>query len=166
MNALEHCCNRIEPPRTILSPCTGVHTFLYESLLVCMPRCRCVCTREDLTYCKNSNVLFALYVCMCNAVIQAVCFPSAIKSNRPSSPSEAHSKTTTMTDSCRGRCMQTQAHKKSGLGFICHSEAKQHGCELDLNLACIMHSSMCALMSAKERKGDQLSLAVHHIGAC
>lgn len=48
-------------------------------------------TQEDLTRCRNSN--FSLFpLCVCDTVIEAVCLPSAIKSNRPSSPADVHSK--------------------------------------------------------------------------
>lgn len=85
-------------------------------------------------------------LCVCDRVIRAVCFPSVIKSNRPSSPGESHSKTTAMIDRCRGRRMHTQTRKNHNFGFICHSERKQHGCELDTGLAFITNSSVRTLL--------------------
>lgn len=45
----------------------------------------------------------------------------------------------------------THRRTKPQLRFICHSETKQHGCELDLGLACIMHSSLCVQSWALKR---------------
>lgn len=68
-----------------------------------------IATFSSISVCVRVCVGVGVYVR--EVAIRALCFPYAIKSNGPSSPSEAHSKTTAVTDSCRGRWMQTQKHK-------------------------------------------------------
>lgn len=115
--------------------------------------------RDDLLYHKKSSFPFPACVCVCVIMIQAVCSPSVIKSNRPSSLSESTSKTTAVIDRCRGCCMSTQTHKNPhSLELSVTVRRKQHGCESDLSSACIMHSSMCTLASAKEREGTSSTL--------
>lgn len=45
-------------------------------------------------------------------VIPLVCLPLVIESKGPSSPSEAHSKTTAMIDTCRRGCRHKHTHAK------------------------------------------------------
>lgn len=111
LNASEHCLNRIYPGAAP-GPCIRA----YVSVSLCLPRSLLVFmhaagVRAFKRIWRIAGIATFSSPCVCDTVIQAVCFPSAIKSNRPSSPSEAHSKTTAVIDRCRGRCVHTQMHK-------------------------------------------------------
>ena len=140
-----------EPCQVSAHVCIRVCVFVSASVFVGLYAC-CwgVCIQEDLTNRRNSNFLFPP-VC----VIQWYRpYASPQRSNQigPHLPAKLILKRQRwLTGAVGAAC--THRRTKPQLGFICHSEAKQHGCELDLGSACIMHSSMCMLMSAKERKG-------------
>lgn len=81
-------------------------------------------------------------------------YASPQRSNQigPSSPSEARSETTAVSDSCRGRWMQTQVHKTRTQIYLSWSSKTE--CELDLDLASNMHSSMQVLVSVGKKEDE------------
>lgn len=94
----------------------------------------------------------------CDTVIQAVCFPSAIKSNRP-----LISQWSSFRNDSDEWQLPRALHAPITTQIYLSQQGKTACVWLDLDFACIMHSSMCTLARAKERKGTSSTQKVWHL---